>query len=109
MIRRPPRSTLFPYTTLFRSTTWGASSIAVTVPNGATTGNVVVNTSGGASNGKSFTVTPAITSLSISTGAVGAPVPITGATFGSTHGASTVNFNGTTARVTSRGTASRLS
>src|SRR2546426_7491928 len=22
MIRRPPRSTLFPYTTLFRSTTW---------------------------------------------------------------------------------------
>src|SRR2546422_2303718 len=25
MIRRPPRSTLFPYTTLFRSTCWGAS------------------------------------------------------------------------------------
>src|SRR3712207_8461460 len=23
MIRRPPRSTLFPYTTLFRSTMWG--------------------------------------------------------------------------------------
>src|SRR5256886_11435267 len=23
MIRRPPRSTLFPYTTLFRSATWG--------------------------------------------------------------------------------------
>src|SRR2546421_1898887 len=23
MIRRPPRSTLFPYTTLFRSTSWG--------------------------------------------------------------------------------------
>src|SRR5256884_3413499 len=23
MIRRPPRSTLFPYTTLFRSTLWG--------------------------------------------------------------------------------------
>src|SRR5260370_36931130 len=23
MIRRPPRSTLFPYTTLFRSQTWG--------------------------------------------------------------------------------------
>src|SRR5258708_31570270 len=26
MIRRPPRSTLFPYTTLFRSFTWGATS-----------------------------------------------------------------------------------
>src|SRR3712207_6943206 len=25
MIRRPPRSTLFPYTTLFRSTRWGIS------------------------------------------------------------------------------------
>src|SRR2546429_6149428 len=24
MIRRPPRSTLFPYTTLFRSVVWGA-------------------------------------------------------------------------------------
>src|SRR3712207_7496298 len=24
MMRRPPRSTLFPYTTLFRSTTWAA-------------------------------------------------------------------------------------
>src|SRR2546422_8569510 len=27
MIRRPPRSTLFPYTTLFRSRIWIASSI----------------------------------------------------------------------------------
>src|SRR5260370_27566087 len=26
MIRRPPRSTLFPYTTLFRSTTWPRST-----------------------------------------------------------------------------------
>src|SRR5437773_6569106 len=25
MIRRPPRSTLFPYTTLFRSRAWGSS------------------------------------------------------------------------------------
>src|SRR6266480_1285584 len=87
-------------------TTWGASSIAVTVPNGATTGNVVVNTSGVASNGKSFTVTPAITSLSISTGAVGAAVTITGTTFGSTQGTSTAKFNGTTATVTSWGASS---
>src|SRR3712207_6994662 len=27
MIRRPPRSTLFPYTTLFRSRSWGNSSL----------------------------------------------------------------------------------
>src|SRR5256885_10617328 len=27
MIRRPPRSTLFPYTTLFRSVAWGAGAV----------------------------------------------------------------------------------
>src|SRR3712207_9332811 len=27
MIRRPPRSTLFPYTTLFRSDRWGVSRV----------------------------------------------------------------------------------
>src|SRR3989475_11702840 len=30
MIRRPPRSTLFPYTTLFRSTTTGSGSLGWT-------------------------------------------------------------------------------
>src|SRR5260221_6520365 len=36
MIRRPPRSTLFPYTTLFRSQTerYGNFSYAFSVPNG---------------------------------------------------------------------------
>src|SRR5688572_31433148 len=29
MIRRPPRSTLFPYTTLFRSFTWGHAALTV--------------------------------------------------------------------------------
>src|SRR3712207_3102709 len=32
MIRRPPRSTLFPYTTLFRSTTWLNLIMALGVP-----------------------------------------------------------------------------
>src|SRR3989442_4803574 len=31
MIRRPPRSTLFPYTTLFRSVTLGQSTLASSV------------------------------------------------------------------------------
>ena len=39
------------------ATTWSASSIAVIVPNGATTGNVIVNVGGVNSNGVSFTVT----------------------------------------------------
>src|SRR5256885_2446544 len=117
MIRRPPRSTLFPYTTLFRSgtgtvtfngttasaTSWGASSIGVTVPSGATTGNVVVNASGVPRTGLNFTLNPAITSLPVTTGAVGAAVTITGTSFGSTQGGSTVKFNGTTATVTSWG------
>src|SRR5260221_13176868 len=53
MIRRPPRSTLFPYTTLFRSTftTYGLRDMTVqywngatwaAVPNGVVTGNTLV-------------------------------------------------------------------
>jgi len=59
--------------------------------------------SGVNSNGSSFTVVsaPSITSLSITKGAVGAPVTITGTNFGATQGSGTVKFNGTTATVTS--------
>ena len=89
-------------------TSWGATSITVTVPSGATTGNVVVFASGVNSNGKSFTVVsaPSITSLSITTGAVGATVVITGTNFGSSQGSGTVKFNGTAATVTSWSAAS---
>src|SRR6516225_6366434 len=38
------------------ATSWSATSIGVTVPSGATTGNVVVTVGGQASNGVSFTV-----------------------------------------------------
>src|SRR5256885_10479287 len=41
MIRRPPRSTLFPYTTLFRST-WSRWKIFFAVLFGATAGQAVV-------------------------------------------------------------------
>src|SRR2546426_11217926 len=40
MIRRPPRSTLFPYTTLFRSLTTSAVKLTITTGGGA---NTVVN------------------------------------------------------------------
>src|SRR5256885_12701675 len=36
MIRRPPRSTLFPYTTLFRSVTWGLLSAGMAFITGET-------------------------------------------------------------------------
>jgi hypothetical protein len=83
-------------------TSWSATSIAVTVPSGATSGTVVVFASGVNSNGVSFTVlNPSITSLSPTSGAIGTGVTITGANFGSTQGSSSVSFNGTTAALTS--------
>src|ERR1700680_2062152 len=89
-------------------TSWSATSIATTVPSGATTGNVVVHASGVDSNGSTFTVFPSISSLSPTSGAVGASITIAGLNFGSTQGTSTVKFNGTTATVTSWSTTSIL-
>src|SRR3712207_8060312 len=51
MIRRPPRSTLFPYTTLFRS---GALSAVATFPAIAATGLAVVGLLKDASAGTEF-------------------------------------------------------
>ncbi len=84
-------------------TSWSATSIAVPVPAGATTGNVVVTVGGLASNGLNFTVVipPSITSLTPNSGTVGASVVIAGANFGASQGSSTVTFNGITATPTS--------
>ena len=82
-------------------TSWSGTSIAVTVPAGAATGNVVVTVDSQASNGVVFTVTPAISSVSPDSGAEGTSVDISGTSFGATQGASTVTFNGTAATPTS--------
>jgi len=85
-------------------TSWSATSIAVPVPTGATTGNVLVTVGGVASNGVTFNVTvppPSITSLNPTSGLVGASVTITGTNFGASQGTSTVKFNGTSASPTS--------
>src|SRR5882762_163806 len=90
-------------------TSWGPASIVAPVPNGATTGNVVVTVGGVASNGMNFTVTvpgPSVTSLNPTSGVVGAPVTIAGANFGATQGTSTVMFNGIAATPTSWSAAS---
>ena len=84
-------------------TSWSNTSIAVTVPSGAATGNVVVTVGTQASNGITFTVTtpaPTITTLNPTSGAVGSSVVITGTNFGATQGTSTVKFNGTAATTT---------
>jgi len=93
--------------TLATPSSWSASSLVVSVPNGATTGNVVVTANSQPSNGVPFTVTtaapaaPSITSVSPGTGPVGATVTIAGSNFGSTQGTSSVRFNGTAATPTS--------
>jgi hypothetical protein len=84
-------------------TSWSAASVAVLVPTGATTGNVVVTVGGVASNGFAFTVlpTPTLTALSTTSGPPGTAVTITGTNFGATQGTSSVFFNGWSAAVTS--------
>ena len=82
-------------------TSWSATSISVPVPSGAITGPVVVTVNSQASNNVTFTVKPKIDNISPTTGAIGTPVTITGSTFGSSQGTSTVTFNGTAATPTS--------
>jgi RHS repeat-associated protein len=85
-------------------TSWSDTSIAVPVPAGATTGNVVVTVNSVASNGAAFTVTassPSITGLNPTSGQAGTSVTITGSNFGSSQGSSTVTFNGAAANPTS--------
>ena len=82
-------------------TSWSATSIVVPVPSGATTGNVVVTVAGVASNGVPFTVTPHITRLSPTSGAVGTSVTITGTALGASQSSSSVTFDGTAATATS--------
>ncbi len=80
---------------------WGPTSIAVTVPSAATTGNVIVTVGGVASNGAGFTVVtgppPTITSVNPTSGPIGAILTIAGKNLGTSQGSSTVTFNGTSA------------
>ena len=84
-------------------TSWNATTIALTVPAEATTGNVVVTASGVASNAINFTVAEGlgITSVSPTSGAVGTEVSITGTGFGATQGSSTISLLGTNVVVAS--------
>lgn len=82
-------------------TSWKTGSIAVPVPAAATTGSVVVKVGGVASNGVTFTVTPVVTTLSPTSGAVGTSVTINGSGFGTSQGSNTVSFNSVSTTPTS--------
>ena len=70
------------------------STINTHVPATATTGAVSATTPGGATNGPTFKVLPAIASLAPDNGPVGTSVTVTGTTF---VGVSSVKFNGVAA------------
>ena len=88
------------------ATGWSPTSIVATVPSGATSGSVVVTVAGTASSGSTFTIAPSITNLSPTSGIGGTTVTITGTSFGSSQGTSTVTFNGTAATPTGWGPSS---
>ncbi len=81
---------------------WGDSGIVVPVPTGATTGPVIVTTSGSPGKGTMFWVLipPSILNISPNAGPVGTQVTIAGTGFQSSQGTSTIQFNGTTATAT---------
>jgi YD repeat-containing protein len=71
---------------------WSNTSIKVTVPSSATTGNVAVVVNGESTTGPVFTLLPVINSLSPTAGPVGTVVTVSGSNFGSTQGISSVAF-----------------
>ncbi|HXX99920.1 MAG TPA: IPT/TIG domain-containing protein [Candidatus Limnocylindrales bacterium] len=84
-------------------TSWSNTQIVVPVPSGASTGPVVINVGGMASNGVNFIVgtPPTISYTNPVDGPVGTSVSIVGNYFGATQGSSTVTFNGVAATPTS--------
>jgi len=74
---------------------WSETVIKCAVPDGATTGPVVVTTAAGTSPGKTFTVhPPTIAALSPAAGTAGTVVAVKGKHFGPVQGSSSVTFNG---------------
>src|SRR5262249_20690582 len=86
-------------------TSWSDTSISAAVPAGLPSGssNVIVSVGGFASSAQSITVIPVITGESPSSGPVGAQITLTGTSFGSQQGGSTLTFNGMAATPTTWG------
>ena len=70
------------------SVNWSDTQIVVPVPAGATTGQILVTTAGGASNGPKFVVltAPIITGITPTSGTAGTQITISGSGFGTAQG-----------------------
>jgi RHS repeat-associated protein len=79
---------------------WSDTSITVTAPSAATTGNVVVTVNGVPSAGIMFTYIPSITSLSPLPVLADGPLTIGGMNFGTPLASDSVTFNGIAAAIT---------
>ncbi|MHB8894341.1 MAG: DUF5719 family protein [Candidatus Geothermincolia bacterium] len=77
--------------------TWSPTLIRIVVPVGTTSGNVVVTTAEGVSNGVAFTVGPYINSITPGSAPPTGEVTIAGVNFKATQGTSKVEFNGVNA------------
>ena len=88
---------------LSRPVSWSDTLISITVPSNATTGCIKVTLDGESSNCVPFTFYPypAISGLSLTSGAVGTPVTITGTGLMDGGGNGKVTFNGTSAPILS--------
>jgi hypothetical protein len=80
-------------------TTWNDTSIVAVVPVGTPAGSdpVLVTVNNIPSNTVNITIFPSITALSVTSGPINTPLTLTGNSFGSTQGQSTVTFNGISA------------
>ncbi len=97
--------TAAPYSYLLNTTTLANGSHAIAAVAADTAGNTATSTVVTV-NVNNATPGPSITSLTPTSGLVGASVTISGANFGATQGTSTVTFNGTAATPTSWGATS---
>ena len=80
---------------------WSRTEVVASVPQGATTGHVVVTVQGVASNAATFTVIPQVLSITPSSGPPGTSIRVSGTGFGNSQGSNVLKIGVAIARVNS--------
>ena len=80
---------------------WTNTSISFPIPTGATSGAIVVNVNGWATNGVNYFISPTISSLSPASGAAGGSITISGSGFGAVRNFNPVTIGGVSVTPTS--------